>query len=152
SSGTFQVWYNDEHALALGIRQVSVKTSSTTTTTTNYPIAQMTSNPGFAINPALGTTATTGDQAGVDTSNRPLGPVLYLTDITNAPNEKSGDWQYGGTAYLPNAIFGPWKAFTRLVDKTTATPTITITADAAPAKNDWNLGPNADAPPAGLSD
>ncbi len=149
-NGYFEVWYSDEHALALGVGTVVVKTA-TGTTTTNYPITALTSNPGAAINPAVGTTATTGDQAGTDVSGRPMTASLFITDTTNNPNNRSGDWQWGGTAIAPNAVFGTWKSFTRTVDYTTATPTVTVTASADPAKNSWNLGPGSDAPPAGLS-
>src|SRR5262249_32269158 len=73
------------------------------------------------------------------------------TDITANPNNRSGDWQYGGTAVSPSAVFGTWKSFVKTVDRTTATPTVTVTADADPVKNNWALGSGADAPPAGLS-
>ena len=39
---TLKVWYNDEHALTLGVRQVQLKIGGTT----NYPITAMTKNPG----------------------------------------------------------------------------------------------------------
>ncbi len=150
TNGYFEVWYSDEHAMALGVRQVNVVTASGTTTT-NYPIAPLTSDPGSAVNPALGTTASTGDQAGNDASGRPLSPSLYITDITNNPNNLSGDWQYGGTAYAPSAVFGTWKGFVKTVNYTTGTPTTTIAADADPAQNHWNLGAGADPVPEGLS-
>jgi hypothetical protein len=150
ANGYFEVWYSDEHALALGVGTVVVKTASGTTTT-NYPIAPLTSNPGAAFNPAVGTTATTGDQAGTDVSGRPMTPSLFISDTTNDPNNRSGDWQWGGTAIAPSAVFGTWKSFTRTVDYTTATPTVTVTVGTDPAKNNWNLGPGSDAPPAGLS-
>jgi hypothetical protein len=38
----------------------------------------------------------------------------------------------------------------RTVDYTTATPTVTVTCDADPAKNNWNLGTGSDAPPPGV--
>src|SRR5262249_54055641 len=85
ANGFFEVWYSDEHALALGVGTVVVKTASGTTTT-NYPIAPLTSNPGAAFNPAVGTTATTGDQAGTDVSGRPMTPSLLITDTTDHPN------------------------------------------------------------------
>src|SRR5205823_8130604 len=132
-----------------GVGTVVVKTSGGTTTT-NYAIAPLTSNPGSALNPAIGTTATTGDQAGTDVSGRPMAPSLYITDITNDPNNRSGDWQWGGTAIAPSAVFGTWKSFTRTVDYTTSPPTVSVTAAADPAKNGWSLGPGSDAPPAGL--
>jgi hypothetical protein len=150
ASGAFEVWYSDEHALALGVGTVAVKTSSGTTTT-SYPIAPLTSNPGVALNPALGTTATTGDQAGVDTSGRPMAPSLFITDTTNNPNNRSGDWQWGGTAYAPNSVFGTWKSFTRTVDYTTSPATVSVTGAIDPVKNNWNLGAGSDAPPAGLT-
>ena len=150
ANGVFEVWYSDEHALALGVGQVIVKTSSGATTT-NYPIAALTSNPGVALNPAVGTTATTGDQAGTDVSGRPMAPSLFITDITNNRNNRSGDWQYGGAATAPSAVFGTWKSFTRTVDKTTSTPTVTVTVGVDPVKNNWNLGAGSDPAPAGLT-
>ena len=150
TNGYFDLWYSDEHALALGVGTVVVKTSSGTTTT-NYPISPLTSNPGAVQNPAIGTTATSGDQAGTDVSARPMAPSLFITDITNDPNSRSGDWQWGGQAYAPSSVFGTWKSFTRTVDYTTATPTVTVAAAADPAKNNWNLGPGSDSPPAGLT-
>ncbi|HEX3150262.1 MAG TPA: carboxypeptidase-like regulatory domain-containing protein [Gemmataceae bacterium] len=147
-NGQFEVWYNDEHALALGVGTVNV-TTSTGTATTSYPIAPLTSNPGVAINPAMGSTATDGDQAGTDVSSRPLSPSLFITDITNNPNDRSGDWQYGGTAIAPSAVFGTWKSFTRNVNKTTGVVTVDTGTD--PAKNNWNLGTGSDAQPGVLS-
>jgi hypothetical protein len=150
TNGFFEVWYSDEHALALGVGQVNVKTASGTTTT-NYPIAALTSNPGAALNPAVGSTATTGDQAGTDVSGRPMFPSLFISDTTTNPNNRSGDWQWGGTAIAPSAVFGTWKSFTRTVDYTTSPATVSVTAPTDPAKNGWNLGPGSDAPPAGLT-
>jgi hypothetical protein len=150
TNGYFKLWYSDEHALALGVRQVNVITSSGTSTTT-YAVSPLTSDPGSAINPALGSTASSGDQAGTDLSTRPVSPYLYVTDITTNPNSLSGDWQYGGTGYAPNAVFGAWKGVVRTVNNTTATPTVTVTCDADPAKNNWNLGAGADAAPAGVT-
>jgi hypothetical protein len=150
ANGTFEVWYSDEHALALGVGTVVVKTA-TGTTTTPYSIAPLTSNPGSALNPAIGTTATSGDQAGTDVSGRPMAPSLFITDITNDPNNRSGDWQWGGTAYAPSAVFGTWKSFTRTVDYTQSPVTVAVTAPLDPAKNGWNLGVGADVVPAGLA-
>jgi uncharacterized surface anchored protein len=151
TNATFDVFYNDEHAMALGVRQVNV-ISKGVTTTTNYAFSTMTSDPGAVTNPSVGATATTGDQAGIDTFGRPMYPSLFITDITNNPNDHSGDWQYGGTAIAPSAVFGAWKGFVRTVDNDTNKPTVTVTGDADPAKNDWNLGAGADTPPAGLAD
>jgi hypothetical protein len=150
TNGAFELWYSDEHALALGVGTVNVKTAAGTTTT-SYPIAALTSNPGSAVNPAIGTTATTGDQAGTDVSGRPMAPSLFITDITTDPNSRSGDWQWGGTAYAPSAVFGTWKSFTRTVDYTQSPVAVSVTAPTDPAKNGWNLGAGADAAPAGLT-
>jgi hypothetical protein len=150
TNGYFEVWYSDEHALALGVGTVVVNTPGGTTTT-NYPIAPLTSNPGAALNAAVGSTATTGDQAGTDVSGRPMAPSLFITDTTADPNNRSGDWQWGGAAIAPSAVFGTWKSFTRTVDYTTSPPTVSVTAAADPAKNGWALGPGSDAPPAGLT-
>jgi hypothetical protein len=150
ANGFFDVWYTDEHALSLGVRQVNVTTSAGTATT-NYPVAPLTTDPGSAAYPAIGSTATGGDQAGADTSGRPISPSLFITDTTSNPSSLSGDWQYGGAAYAPSNVFGAWKGVVRTVNHTTATPTVTVTCDADPAKNGANLGAGADTPPPGTS-
>jgi hypothetical protein len=149
NNGTFDVWYTDEHAMTLGVNQVTVIAANGTSTTTNYAVTPMNGDPGSAINPAIGTTATTGDQAGTDPSGRPLAPSLYITDITNDPTSRSGDWQYGGTAIAPNAVFGAWKSYAKTVDYTQG-GLVTMTGAADPAQNGWNLGAGADKPPPGL--
>jgi hypothetical protein len=147
---TIKVWYNDEHALTLGVRRVNVKTTSGTTST-NYPVTPLGSNPGSAVNPAVGTTALTGDQAGTDLSGRPMFPALFITDITNDPTSKAGDWQFGGIGIPPHAVFGTWKGAVRTVDKTKTPAVVTVTPDVDPAKNNWNLGPGSDTPPGGFA-
>ncbi len=139
SNGTLKAWYNDEHALTLGIGQVIVKNSSGTTTT-NYSVSSLATNPGSVHNPAVGTTALSGDQAGTDTSARPMWPVLYITDLTNNPNSTGGDWQQGGGAHNPNDIFGTWKGAVKNVDNTKNPVAISITPNTDPSKNNWNLG------------
>jgi uncharacterized protein YegL len=147
---TIRAWYNDEHALLLGIRQVIVKTSSGSVTN-NYSVAALGSVPGSVTNPAVGTSALTGDQAGTDITNRPISPSLFVTDTTSDPLSHAGDWQFGGIPIPPGAVFGTWKAAVRTVDKTKSPPVVTVTTDADPAKNDWNLG-KGDAAPTGLAD
>jgi hypothetical protein len=149
ADGTFQVFYSDEHALALGVGTVNVKTATGTQTTT-YPIAAMTTNPSVALNPAVGSTVTTGDQAGTDVSGRPMTPSLFLSDITTDPNNRSGDWQWGGTAIDPSAVFGTWKSFTRTVDYTQG-GAVSVLPPLDPARNNWNLGTGSDPVPAGLT-
>jgi hypothetical protein len=99
----------------------------------------------------VGSTATTGEQAGTDISGRPMAPSLFITDISNNSNNRSGDWQFGGTAIAPSGVFGTWKPFTRTVDYTTSTPTITVTPPSDPAKNNWSLGAGSDSTPTVLS-
>jgi hypothetical protein len=136
-----QVFYNDEHALTLGVRQIQTKTSGGTTTT-NYPITPMTADPDSATNPLVGATEA---QGGVDTSGRPMFPALFITDITGDPNSMAGDWQFGGTGVPPNFVTGTWKGAIRLVDMTTNT--VTVTPDNDPPTNNWTLGPGADPVP-----
>ena len=148
-------YYNDEHAITLGVRQVMVITGRAcsggtvpgspctannqcgkngtcvaTGTTTNYPVSPLTSNPGHAflsgvVPPPIGTTATTGDQAGLDVNTcvdptglpcgRPMWPSLFVTDITgNPPDPRAGDWQHYGIPNGPSEIFGTWKASVRI--------------------------------------
>ena len=148
---TIKVWYNDEHAIVLGVRQVIVKTSGGSVTN-NYSLSPLLTNPGSVNQPQVGSTALTGDQAGTDVSNRPMFPALFVTDVTTDPNNKSGDWQFGGTAIPPQAVFGTWKGAVRIVDKTRNPPLITVDPDPdSMAKNNWNLG-SGDPPPAGLVD
>src|SRR6185295_5782985 len=70
-------------------------------------------------------------------------------DITQDPNSKSGDWQFGGAAIPPHAVFGTWKSGVRTINKTVSPPTMTVQVDADPAENGWNLA-GGDAVPAGL--
>ncbi len=134
-----RVFYNDEHALTLGVRSVSVKSSSGTAAH-DFTVSELTDDPGAVRSPLTGTNDLTGDDAGIDPVGRPMWPALFVTDTTTDPNARSGDWQMGGTAWNPSAVFGTWKAAVRSVD-TTATPNASVvTPDADPAKNDWNLG------------
>jgi hypothetical protein len=145
---TINVWYSDEHAMTLGIRQVNVKTAAGTTTT-NYPITALPASPSTVFNPQLGATALTGDQAGTDTSMctnaalacaRPIYPALFLTDTTANASSMAGDWQAGGIPFGPTAIYGTWKAAVRTVDNTRTPAVVTVTPDADPPTNDQNLG------------
>jgi hypothetical protein len=145
---TIKAWYNDEEALTLGVRRVIVRTSSGRTTN-DYPVSPLNSNPGGVLNPQVGTTALTGDQAGTDVSGRPMFPALFITDLENA-NIFAGDWQFGGTPIPPSAVFGTWKAAVRTVDARNSPPTVTVTPDSNPSKNNWNLN-GGDPAPAGLA-
>ena len=139
-----QLFYNDEHALTLGVRQVN-EITCIGTTTTNYLVSPMTMHPADSvINPMTGATEA---QGGTDTADRPMYPVMYITDTTANPNELAGDWQFGGTGIPPDAVFGTWKAAVKTVDKTATPNTVTVTPDSDPVVNNWNLGPGSDAVP-----
>jgi uncharacterized repeat protein (TIGR01451 family) len=193
-----QAFYNDEHAITLGVRQVNLVSAKTcvggtsdgtactnvggacgpkaspgvctaTRTTTNYPVSVLTTNPGHASNAqgtlppgvvalSTGTTDLSGDQAGIDTNTcgdpngcgRPMWPALFVTDITNDPTSRAGDWQHYGVANNPSDVFGTWKAAVRTVDNTVSPPAVSVVPDPDPSKNNWSLGPGADPVPAGL--
>lgn len=149
-TATIAVFYSDEHAMTLGVRQVVVM-SAAGTTMTDFPVSPLPSDPGSVTDPMLGTTTITGDNSGLDVSLRPMWPALFITDTTNNPNSRAGDWQSGGVPVGPKAVFGSWKAAVRVVDKTVNPPTATITPDADPQMNHWNLGPGADPVPATLT-
>ncbi len=144
-----RLFYNDEHALTLGVRSVSVQ-SSTGTTSHDFPVSALDTDPGAVRSPQTGANDLVGNEAGVDPVGRPMWPALFVTDTTVDVNARGGDWQMGGTPWNPSAVFGTWKAAVRSVD-TTVTPNLTIvTPDADPAKNDWNLG-GGDPIPASLT-
>jgi hypothetical protein len=114
---TVSAFYADEHALTLGCA------------TAQYPVSQLTNNASTQIHyPQL------GDPACVDSFNRPLRPVLYVTDLSGDPACTAGDLQNGGTAYNPVAIYGTWKNATE-GDGGTGTP---VQND--PTQNNWNNG------------
>ena len=145
---TLQLFYNDEHAMTLGVRQTKVITPcgpTSSTITTNYPFsAGPTATPTSVVNPQVGATEA---QGGTDTAGRPMFPSMYITDVTASGDPLSGDWQFGGTAIPPDAVFGTWKGAVKTIDNTTNPATITVTPDADPPKNDWNLGPGSDPVP-----
>ncbi len=156
---SIKLWYTDEHAMTLGVRQVSVKKASGTTVT-NYPITPYTGtlNNGVCVsNPLFGTTIASGAQSGNDVAlpdgnGRPLRPVLYVTDLTvNGATSRAGDWQQGGIGHNPTSICGSWKGATTLVDSTRNPVTYDVVPDADPPKNHWNIG-GGEAPPAGVAD
>ncbi len=146
---SIRLFYNDEHALTLGVSHVDV-TDSAGTTGKDYPVTPLTTDPSATAYPETGTNEVSGDYSGLDQSGRPMWPVLYVTDTTNDPNDRSGDWQQCGTPYNPNAVFGSWKAALRTVDKTLNPADVSIAPDADPTKNDWDLA-GGDPVPTGLT-
>jgi hypothetical protein len=138
TGGVVSLLYNDEHGMTLGVRQVVVKSASGTTTT-DYPVSPLKASPDSILSPLTGTNILTGDQSGLDPSLRPLWPVLYVTDTTNNPSNRAGDWQMGGRPINPNAVYGTWKSAVRTVDNTVSPAAVSVTPDVDPAKNDWNF-------------
>jgi len=154
-NGQIRAWYTDEHALTLGVRQLFVDNKTGADVTTNYPIAGLSVNPGSALgNPvAYGSALTSGEGAAVDPSGRPLFPAMFVTDLTtNGMSSRAGDWQQGGVALAPNALYGTWKAAVEKVNKT-VTPTVTtLTPDADPKVNHKNVGAGGINPPLSVAD
>jgi hypothetical protein len=160
--GKINAIYSDEHALTLGVRQNYTNNKSPTPdVTTNFTIATMAGNmtgtktAAVTGNPvAYGSTITSGTFAAVDAYGRPLFPALFVTDLTtNGATSRVGDWQQGGTAIAPNAIYGTWKAVQITLDNTKNPPKVTQNQDADPQSNGTNFGPGAPlgSYPAGLS-
>jgi hypothetical protein len=147
-NGVISLFYNDEHALTLGVRSVVVTTASGSAAT-DYPVSPLPASPSMVTNPQTGTNILTGDQSGLDASLRPMWPALFVTDISTDPNSKAGDWQQGGRPIAPNAVFGTWKAAVRTVDKTVTPPAVSIAPDDDPAKNNWSLA-GGSTPPSGI--
>jgi len=121
-------FYNDEHALLLGV------------STSSFPVSAFTPPAGklasFVLDPKI------GDPTATDPSGRPFFPALFLTDITADPDvictradtvtpSRCHDWQFGGTPILPDAVFGTWKSAFR-------SGTSIVTAN-DPAKNNYVL-------------
>src|SRR6266849_5550708 len=146
-----RMWYSDEHALTLGVRQVIVKNSAgTTISTTPYTIEThpTTSAGGSASNSAginVGSTVASGQQGGIDVAlgadnGRPMYPALFITDLGLVqgfnPSLRGGDWQQSAAnlGTVPNAVFGTWKGATRTY-KSSSPPAVTTTPDADPPKN-----------------
>lgn len=86
---------------------------------------------GKAVPPKFG--------SGMDLTGRGVAPEVYLTDITGNSSANGGDYEHGGKAAnagpppFANALYGSWS------------PTVKV----KPVnKNHWDLGPQADPPPA----
>ena len=149
SAGVVRLFYNDEHALTLGVRSVVVKSASGSTST-DFAVSALPADPGSVTNPQIGSNMLVGAQSGLDPSLRPMWPSLFITDVSVNPTSRVGDWQQGGLPISPNAVYGTWKAAVRTVDQTVSPNTVSITPDADPSKNNWTLG-GPDTAPQGLS-
>jgi YVTN family beta-propeller protein len=118
---SINLFYGDQHALALGARRLG----TTTCTVEPTPAA-----PECRDNPAVGCLTAT------DPANRPLWPALFITDITFDANSRAGDWQCGGSPQPPSSVCGVWKSFSNRTPGPDPTP------------NGSNLGTGADLYPA----
>jgi hypothetical protein len=138
------LWYNDEHAMVLGIRQIIVAG-----VTNDFAVSSLTSVPDAALAVQVGATDMTGNLAATDPVGRPEFPAAFLTDVTAETASLAGDWQYGGTPIAPTAVFGTWKAAVKIVGSAKASDD-GVVPDDDPAKNNWDLGPGSDPVPLGL--
>ena len=136
---SIQLFYNDEHAMTLGVQETVINGVST-----SFPVSPLTKSPDVVNAPRTGTNLILGQKAGVDPVGRPMWPALFITDITTDPDAVSGDWQWGGVPVNPTYIAGTWKGAVRTVDASGAS----ITPDADPARNNMDYG-NGHTPPAG---
>jgi hypothetical protein len=165
------LWYSDEHALTLGLSSVSIDGKITKFPLTPSPTSptcvegadlQLGSIIDDSTNPLAGTDtndATNGcNTKGSFPCGRPLFPVMFVTDITNDPSSRIGDWQQGGKPYYPVKICGTWKGCTKTVTTNAAGGfSYIITTEADPPTNQllskagWNLGQGGDQQPATFS-
>lgn len=136
---SIQLFYNDEHAMTLGVHETVINGVSK-----SYPVSPLAKSPDVVNAPETGTNLIIGQQAGVDPVGRPMWPALFITDITKDANAVAGDWQWGGPPVNPTYVAGTWKGAVRTVDASGAS----ISPDADPAKNDMDYG-NGHTPPAG---
>jgi hypothetical protein len=136
---SIQLFYNDEHAMTLGVQEAIINGDSTL-----FPVSPLTKSPDIVNNPETGTNLIIGQLAGVDPVGRPMWPALFITDITNDARGVSGDWQWGGAPVNPTYVAGTWKGALRTVDDMGAS----ITPEADPAKNNQDYG-NGHTAPAG---
>jgi hypothetical protein len=145
-SATVRLFYNDAHALILGVRRVAV-IAGTRTVTTDYPVTPLGASPDSATEPRTGAHDLAGAQSGLDAAGRPVWPVLYVTDVTADPRDRWGDWQEGGGPTGPDAIFGSWTSAVRTVATVLTPHRVAITPDDDPAPNGWSLGDGHPVPP-----
>jgi hypothetical protein len=126
--GLIKAFYTDEWALTLGAGDVSPLTKS----------------PDHIVNPNV------GDKARKDKDGFPYFPALFISDITDDPNNNSGDSQNGGKAYPPDEIYGTWQPLGKKADvKFRNYFNLGEGADTFPMKSNlWkNEGKLADGPP-----
>ena len=136
---SIQLFYNDEHAMTLGVHEAVINGKST-----KFPVSPLAMSPDTVNAPETGTNLIIGQLAGVDPVGRPMWPALFITDITTDSRAVAGDWQWGGAPVNPTYVAGTWKGAVRTVDADGAS----ITPDVDPAKNLQDYG-NGHTAPAG---
>lgn len=107
--GAIKAFYEDEWPLTLGEGDITPAKNSQ----------------DHAVNPSV------GDDSARDDNGFPYFPALFISDITNDPNNRDGDAQNGGTPHKPSEVFGAWQAFAD-------------TSHGGLSGNNIDLGPNAD--------
>jgi hypothetical protein len=176
-----QMFYSDEHPLIYGFDKVTIDGVDQTDidftpgNPSGNPILPQppTSLPGICISDPIdwGNTNfnSVDPKSNVDANNyltgceagpacgRPIPPCLFVTDTTDDPTSRAGDWQFGGTCQLPNKLCGTWKFATKVVTTHPANPNpdgsvfmevITNTDPGYILRNSagtsWNLGSGSD--------
>lgn len=91
-----RLWVGDENSIVMGTATVNG---------TPFPISESGVQPSTVSNPQTGAPY---EPDGKDAAGRPMFPSLFLTDITDNPTSKVGDWQQGGIPIPPNVISGVW--------------------------------------------
>jgi len=111
---TIKMWYNDEHALTLGVRRVVVKSSSGTTTT-NYPFTATPSSPtsptwsGPASSPAASRPTPSSPPAGCRRSpTSSPGAATATGEAAGRSSKRTGSRSWAGFVTA-----GPWEARSR---------------------------------------
>lgn len=91
-----RLWAGDENSIVMGTATVNG---------TPYPISESDISPSTVSHPQTGAPY---DPDGKDNAGRPMFPSLFLTDITDNPASRVGDWQQGGIPIPPHLISGVW--------------------------------------------
>ena len=82
------MFYNDEHALTLGVRSVVGEDAPAARPPPTTLCRRSPSSPSSVTSPQTGTNILTGDQSGLDASLRPMWPSLFVTDIRRRPTNR----------------------------------------------------------------
>ncbi len=148
-NGVVSMFYNDEHALTLGVRNVAVKTAGGTTST-DYPVSPLAASPSSVTNPQTGT----NDPDWRSERPRRLVAADVAVTVRHRHHQRSQQPSRRLAARRPADLaerrlrFVEVRGAHRRHDQVTP-PTVTITPDADPAKNNWSIA-GGNTPPTGL--